>query len=261
VDSSAVDLDALVRQFEREEFIADDPVALPHAFEDRGDREVVGLFAALLAWGRRSVVLSKLGDLVERMGHRPYAFVVDFEADRDSPRLERFRHRTFGPDDAVSLTLALQRVLRQYGSLEAVFAAHQPRHSPDIGPGIEGLSTTLLSIVPETPARMAKHLPRPSTGSACKRLAMFTRWMVRPGPVDLGMWTAVRPSQLVLPLDVHTGRQARRLGLLTRPRDDWAAVLELTARCRELDAADPARYDFALFGIGVAGYRGNGVPR
>jgi uncharacterized protein (TIGR02757 family) len=251
VETSAIELNALVDQYERAEFIADDPVALPHAFDDPADREVIAFFAALLAWGRRATVLAKLADLAERMRHRPHRFVVDFDPVRDSRLLEGFRHRTFGPNDAVALTLALQATLRRFGSLEGAFAAGMTPDAADIGPGIERLSTTLLTILPDTPARLARHLARPSTGSACKRLSMFARWMVRPGPVDLGMWTRVRPAQLVLPLDVHTGRQARRLGLLSRPRDDWRAALELTDACRRLDPRDPARFDFALFGLGA----------
>jgi uncharacterized protein (TIGR02757 family) len=177
--------------------------------------------------------------------------VAGFDPARDGARLDGFRHRTFGPDDAIALSLALRETLDRFGTLEAVFAAGMTPESRDVGPGIEYLATTLLTIVPDTPARLARHISRPSTGSACKRLAMYSRWMVRPGPVDLGLWTSVRPEQLVLPLDVHTGRQARRIGLLTRPRDDWRAVLELTEACRRLDPADPARYDFALFGSGV----------
>jgi uncharacterized protein (TIGR02757 family) len=251
--SFAADLDALVARYERPAFIASDPIALPHGFDERGDREVIGLYSALLAWGKRSIMLAKLAELVERMRGRPLAFVLGFDPDRDGDRLAGFRHRTFQPDDAVALTLSLRDTLRRYGTVEAAFAEHLPAGAQDIGPAIEGLSTTLLSLVPDTPPRMAKHLARPSTGSACKRLAMYARWMVRPGPVDLGLWSCARADQLVLPLDVHTGRQARRLGLLARPQDDWRAVLELTAACRALNRRDPARYDFALFGLGAYG--------
>ena len=184
------------------------------------------------------------------MDYRPYRFVRDFHPSRDVARLAGFKHRTFQPADAFALTRALQAALHAYDSLEALFATHLPPDASDIGPAIQGFSDTLLTIMPETPLR-AKHLARPSTGSACKRLAMYARWMVRPGPVDLGLWNSVSPAQLVLPLDVHTGRQARRLGLLTRRQDDWKAVQELTARCRTFCPADPARYDFALFGVGV----------
>ncbi|NNF57586.1 MAG: TIGR02757 family protein [Rhodothermaceae bacterium] len=245
-------LDNLVARYERPAFIADDPIAFPHAFDDPRDQEVIGLFAALLAWGRRSIINSKLAELVERMDYRPYRFVRDFRPARDEARLAGFKHRTFQPADAFALTCALQATLYAYDSLEALFATHLPAGAPDIGPAIQGFSDTLLTITPEAPMR-TKHFARPSTGSACKRLAMYARWMVRSGPVDLGLWNSVSPAQLVLPLDVHTGRQARRLGLLTRRQDDWKAVHELTALCRAFCPDDPARYDFALFGVGAYG--------
>ncbi|MDT0633168.1 TIGR02757 family protein [Rubrivirga sp. S365] len=242
-------LDALVLRYERPAFIADDPVSVPHAFDDPADQEIAGLVAALLAWGRRSTILSKLAEWVERVDGRPHRFVRDFRAGRDAWRLDGFKHRTFSSADAVALTTSLRAVLEAYGSLGALFASGMGG-AADVGPGIQRFSDTLLTIVPEAGLRR-KHLARPSTGSACKRLAMYARWMTRPGPVDLGLWAGVRADQLVIPLDVHTGRQARRLGLLTRRADDWRAVQELTAACRAFDADDPARYDFALFGVGV----------
>ena len=245
-------LDALVARYERAAFIADDPVSVPHAFDRPDDREIVGLFAALLAWGRRSVILAKLADLAERMDARPAAFVRGFRPGRDAGRLAGFKHRTFTGDDTVALVLAVQAVLAEFGSLGALFASGLPAGAPDIGPAIQRFSDTLATIVPEAPVRR-KHLARPSTGSACKRLAMYARWMTRAGPVDLGLWPGVRPDQLVVPLDVHTGRQARRLGMLTRPTDDWRAAMELTEACRALCPEDPVRYDFALFGLGAYG--------
>ena len=242
-------LDALATRYERRAFIADDPISVPHAFDDPADQEVIGLFSALLAWGRRSVVLAKMADLVERMDGRPARFVRGFRAGRDGWRLDGFKHRTFTPADALALTVSLRAVLDDHGSLGALFASGMGG-ADDVGPGIQRFSDTLLAAVPDVGLRR-KHLARPSTGSACKRLAMYARWMTRPGPVDLGVWTGVRPDQLVVPLDVHTGRQARRLGLLTRRTDDWRAVQELTDACRALDPDDPARYDFALFGLGA----------
>ena len=245
-------LDALVARYERPAFIADDPVSVPHAFDDPDDRGVVGLFAALLAWGRRSVILAKLADLSERMDHAPAAFVRRFRPARDAGRLAGFKHRTFNGDDAVALVLAVQAARADFGSLGALFASGLAEPDADIGPAIQTFSDTLAAIVPEAPVR-SKHLARPSTGSACKRIAMYARWMTRPGPVDFGQWAGVRPDQLVVPLDVHTGRQARRLGLLARPSDDWRATLELAEACRTFCPGDPARYDFALFGLGAYG--------
>lgn len=246
-------LEALVHRYEQPAFIATDPVSIPHGFDDPRDREVIGLYAALLAWGQRKTMLKKLAELCERMRYRPYAFVRHFEEGRDRPALAGFKHRTFQPVDALWLTRSLQAVLVQYGSLERLFVQHLPPSSPHVGPALEGFSETLLTILPGTPARLRKHLARPSTGSACKRLSLYLRWMVRPGPVDLGVWTRIDRARLVLPLDVHAGRQARAFGLLTRRQNDWRAVLELTAQCRRLCPEDPARYDFAFFGPGAFG--------
>jgi uncharacterized protein (TIGR02757 family) len=243
-------LDALVARFETPDFIADDPISVPHAFDDPRDREVIGFYAALLAWGRRRTILNKMEDLCTRMRLAPYRFVAGYDDDRDAACLDGFVHRTFNSTDARTLTAHLARLLRTYGTLEAAFAAHLPPGAPDAGPALQGVSDALLEGAPR---RLARHLPRPSTGSACKRVCMYLRWMVRPGPVDFGQWTAITPAQLILPLDVHSGRTARALGLLTRPQDDWRAALELTAACRALDLDDPARYDFAFFGAGVYG--------
>lgn len=246
-------VDLLVRRFERPDFVLEDPIGIPHGFDDPRDREVIGLFAALLAWGRRSTIVMKLEDLCRRMHWRPHAFVREFRQDRDSHRLADFGHRTFRPDDAVALTSALSRVLDRYGSLEAAFAAGDRTDAETVGDAIESFSTLLLTVNPDAPQRLRKHVSRPSTGSACKRLNLYLRWMVRMGPVDLCTWTAVDPSRLLMPLDVHSGRQARALGLLDRRANDWKATLELTSCCRALFPDDPVRCDYALFGAGVTG--------
>lgn len=244
-------LDTLVIQYERTEFIAEDPISFPHAFDDPRDQEVIGLFAAILAWGRRSIMLNKLEDLLGRMDYQPHRFVVGFAENRDGPKLADFKHRTFQPVDAVAMVQSLQTVLKNFGSLENLASSFMDKEVSHIGPAIQGVSDTLSTIIPGTPPRINKHLPRPSTGSACKRLAMFFRWMVRSGPVDLGIWNNIPSSKLVLPLDVHTGRQARKFGLLSRKQNDWKATLELTKTCRSFSAEDPARYDLALFGLGA----------
>jgi uncharacterized protein (TIGR02757 family) len=246
-------LDQLVRRFEQPDFIPSDPVSIPHAFDDPRDQEIAGLFAALLAWGQRGTVLRKMDELCRRMEYRPSDFIRLYAPERDAERLAGFKHRTFQPADAQWLVHALSAALRRYGTVEAIFLAHLPSDAVHIGPAIQGFSDTLLTILPDTPARLAKHLARPASGSACKRLAMYARWMVRPGPVDLGIWRGIRPDQLILPVDVHSGRQARALGLLHRATDDWRAALELTDACRSLSPEDPCRYDYAFFGAGAYG--------
>ncbi len=246
-------LDGLVERFERPGFVDGDPVSLPHGFDDPDDQAVIGLWAALLAWGRRDVMLRKLRDLCKRMGYQPARFIRRFDEARDGGKLSGFKHRTFQPIDARWLAKNLSAALRRHGSVENLFADHLPPGAEHVGPAIQGFSETLLGIDPETPARLRKHLARPAAGSACKHLAIYLRWMVRPGPVDLGLWTRIAPAQLVLPLDVHSGRQARALGLLERKSNDWKAALALTKRCRRFSPEDPARYDFAFFGTGVNG--------
>lgn len=246
-------LDALVRYFEQPGFIAEDPIAVPHGFSDPRDQETIGLYAALLAWGRRSTVLAKLAELCERMDYRPYAFVRDFDEGRDAGRLATFRHRTFQPIDALWLTRNLSLLLGRHKTMEALFCRGLAADSPDIGPAIQAFSDAVLHASSRTPVRLRKHVARPLSGSACKRLCMYLRWMVRPAPVDLQIWPRIRKEQLVLPLDVHSGRQARALGLLDRRSNDWKAAQVLTAACKRLCPADPARYDYALFGLGAYG--------
>ena len=246
-------LDGLVAQFERRAFIQDDPIAIPHGFDDPRDQEVIGLYAAILAWGRRATILSKMADLCARMQYRPYRFVHDFDEDRDAASLATFKHRTFQPIDALWFTKNLSRALQRHKTVEALFAQHRTAEAEDVGAAIQGFSEAMMMASRETPTRLRKHLARPASGSACKRLCMYLRWMVRPGPVDLGIWSAIRPAHLVLPLDVHSARQARALGLVTRTANDWQAALELTHRCKQLCPDDPARYDFAFFGAGAYG--------
>lgn len=246
-------LDRLVAHFERPAFIASDPISLPHGFDDPRDQEVIGLYAALLAWGQRKTVLSKMADLCERMRYQPYRFVREFDDERDAARLEGFKHRTFQPRDAFWLTHNLGVLLRDHGTIERLFSRHLAAGGLDTGAAIQGFSESVMQAAPDTPGRLQKHLARPGTGSACKRLTMYLRWMVRPGPVDLGIWTELDRRQLMLPLDVHSGRQARKLGLLQRTYNDWRACVELTENCRALCPDDPAKYDFAFFGLGIYG--------
>lgn len=245
-------LDQLVDHFERSYYIADDPVRLCHAFTDRLDQEVIGLYAALLAWGSRAVIISKLEDLCTRMEFRPFLFVKNFDPSRDSTVLSTFVHRTFQPQDCIAFTHNLSLLIKQFGSIEHIFGCKS--RAPDTRDAIERFSTRMMTVRSDTPSRLQKHLARPSRKSACKRLSLYLRWMVRPGPVDLGIWSTVAPHQLLLPLDIHSGRQARNFGLLRRKSNDWKAVMELTEICRKLSPNDPARYDYALFGVGAYGY-------
>lgn len=244
-------LDAIVRQYESPEFITLDPISIPHSFDDPEDQELIALFAALLAWGQRKTLLKNLERLCEIMNYRPRKFIYDFSFERDSAKFAGFVHRTFQPIDAIWLSNNLSILIKQFGSLESAFSQNISTRDTHLGNAIQAFSELLFSIDIHTPKRLRKHLARPLTGSACKRFCMYLRWMVRSGPVDLGIWSRIDKSKLVLPIDIHSGRQARALGMLTRSQNDWKAALETTENCKKLNEEDPCRYDFAFFGIGA----------
>lgn len=238
-------------RYNRPEFIAEDPIALPHRFSQREDIEIAGFFAATIAWGRRSGILANGRRLLERMDDAPADFVRHAGA-ADLDRLQGFVHRTFSAADCRYFVLALRRLYMEEGGLSGFFAKHAPPDAPDTGPALAALHRAFFRQ-PDAPPRATRHLSNPEGGSAAKRLSMFLRWMVRRDRrgVDFGLWAAPLPRQLICPLDVHTATVGRRLGLLSRKTDDWKAAQELTAALRRFDALDPVRFDFALFGLGV----------
>ncbi len=244
-------LDAAVDRFLRPEFLADDPIAVPHRFSRLQDIEIAGFWTALLAWGQRKTIINSAKRLMELMDQAPHQFIVQHQ-EQDRKRFLDFKHRTFNATDALYFLEFLQHWYQHHDSLEQAFADHLPPGSPHTGPALTGFHDLFFSL-PDFPERTRKHIATPARNSACKRLNMFLRWMVRPSDngVDFGLWRQIKPSQLLIPLDVHVDRVARRLGLLHRPASDWPAVLELTESLRQFDPQDPVKYDFALFGLGV----------
>ncbi|MEZ5071026.1 MAG: TIGR02757 family protein [Bacteroidales bacterium] len=244
-------LDRKVLEFNRPEFLADDPIQIPHRFAEKADIEIAGFLTAILAWGNRKSILKSAGRLMERLDHAPSQFVIQ-HSDRDLKRLEGFVHRTFNSTDLLTFVVALKALYANHGGLEGVFAKHQTDHS--LQPAVHQLKEVFFQV-PHLP-RTRKHLPDPFRGSAAKRINMFLRWMVRrdAAGVDFGIWEEISPARLSCPLDVHSGRVARKLGLLTRPTDDARAVEELDTALRQLDPMDPVKYDFALFGLGASGW-------
>lgn len=239
-------------QFNRPEFIAPDPISIPHRFSGKQDREIAGLFAAILAWGQRKTILQKCAELLARMDDAPYAFIKGAQ-EEDLRRLEGFVHRTFNDFDLLYTVQFLQEHYQKWDSLEEAFTGN---------PEDETVYTHLLHFRQlfisgfEGKLRTAKHFSSPAKNSACKRLNMYLRWMVRSDTagVDFGLWKKLRPDQLVLPCDVHVERVAKRLGLTDRPKPDWQMAVEITQRLKSIDAKDPARFDFALFGMGIEKY-------
>ncbi|MEM7040198.1 MAG: TIGR02757 family protein [Bacteroidota bacterium] len=242
-------LEEKYREYNQPSFIAADPICIPHRFTATEDIEIAGLLASLIAWGNRKAILKAAGRLMDIMGGAPYDFVMSADA-HALERLNDFVYRTFQGPDGLAIVMGLRRIYRDHGGLEAVMAL--PADATDTSAGILGLRKLMLDS-PDFPARTQKHIANPAKGSSAKRLNMFLRWMVRKDSrgVDFGIWNNMRMSQLICPLDVHTGTVGRKLGLLERKQNDWKAALELTGKLREFDAEDPVKYDFSLFGLGI----------
>lgn len=232
-------------------FIEDDPIGLPHQFTQLQDIEIIGFWVAMLAWGRRSSIINSGKKLIELMDGAPYDFIKNHE-EKDRAAFEQFKHRTFQPIDALYFLEFLQQYYQNNSSLETAFSQHLSPDAEHIEAALVGFHEDFFSL-PHAPHRTKKHVATPARKSTCKRLCMFLRWMVRQDDkgVDFGLWKEIQPSQLLLPLDVHVERVGRQLGLIERKQRDWKTVLELTAHLKELDADDPVKYDFALFGTGV----------
>lgn len=241
-------LDNKVEQYNTLSFIESDPVSVPHRFEKKQDIEIMGFFASIFAWGQRKTIINKSMELSKRMGDAPFDFVRNHSGN-DLKSLLGFKHRTFNDLDLLYTVDFLHRYYKQSDTLETAFF-----YEPDVS-----VESALIHFrncffdCEDAPARTRKHIPSPAQKSACKRLNMFLRWMVRQDDkgVDFGIWRNVKPSALICPLDLHVDRTARMLGLLNRDKSDWCAAVELTENLRRLDADDPVKYDFALFGVSI----------
>ncbi|MCW9707697.1 TIGR02757 family protein [Fodinibius salsisoli] len=250
-------LDEWVERIEKPDYIDSDPVLFMHAFNKKEDRLLAGFFAATMAWGRRDVVIRKVRDFLNRMDNRPTDFITNF-SDRDAKRFDGFKHRTFKPVDMKWLTKILQTILLDYGSFEDFWEACYQKAGQQERPLMAIFHEDFFALQPDTPRRTFKHVSNAEKKSSCKRLYLYLRWAIRQNSaVDLGLMNFMSPSELMIPLDVHVARQARKLGLLGRTYNDWWAVQELTESLNLLDPKDPAKYDYALFGLGVAE---NGLP-
>lgn len=242
-------LDEKVERFNRPAFIENDPVIIPHRFSRKQDIEISGFFAAVLAWGQRVTIIRKCSELMSWMDNEPHQFILHHRP-KDLRPFEMFRHRTFNGTDALYFIAALKAIFEQYESMEDAFAVEAADHT--VEQGLINFHQTFFGL-PDYPERTRKHIATPERNSTCKRMNMFLRWMVRDDNkgVDFGLWKKISPSQLVCPCDVHVDRVARKLKLIHRRQTDWSTALELTENLRKFDAADPVKYDFALFGLGI----------
>lgn len=237
-------LDEKAAFYNHPRFLDSDPVQLPHRFTKKQDIEIVAFLAATIAWGNRKSIITSGERIIAIMGGKPHEYICNYEE-----QTHQFVHRTFNGEDLNAFFVSLKRCYSQHESLEEWFL---PTNG-SLGSFNRINHFREQFTAAPFPHRTEKHLANPMKGSSAKRLNMFLRWMVRSDAngVDFGLWNRIPKSELHLPLDVHTGNVARKLGILTRTQNDWKSVAEIQEALVELDPEDPCKYDFALFGLGV----------
>lgn len=238
-------LDFKAEQYENIDFIANDPIKIPHQYHRKEDIEIAAFFTATIAWGNRQSIIKSGQKMTSIWGESPYEFILDYQ----SKTKIKFVHRTFNSEDFDFFCRALQNIYNN-GGLEKSFEIKKGENV-NIYNRIVNFREQMLNSPHQK--RSEKHISNPERNSACKRIVMFLRWMVRNAEngVDFGIWKNISPKELYVPLDVHTGNIARKLNLITRKQNDWKTNEELISKLRKFDVNDPAKYDFALFGIGV----------
>jgi uncharacterized protein (TIGR02757 family) len=244
-------LDEKVKLYNQPGFIEKDPVCIPHRFSQKQDIEISGLFAAVLAWGNRTSIINNCTRLLAWMDNAPHDFILHHN-EADLKQFLHFAHRTFNATDLLYFIHFLQFHYTQHHSLEDAFVPGKKYTEDTVEQALICFHNYFFSL--EHPERTRKHIATPARKSACKRLNMYLRWMVRKDAkgVDFGIWKKISPKQLVCPLDVHVARVAERLGLLPNNKSDWNNALQLTMQLRAFNPDDPAVYDYALFGLGMA---------
>lgn len=236
-------------QYASLDFIALDPISIPYRFSLVQDIEIAAFFASLFAWGRRDIIIAKTNQLMAMMDESPYDFIQNFEQ-KDLKMFKDFKHRTFNYEDLCFFLNAFQSHFKSFQTLEEAFAPKKLTE-PTIEASLNHFFEYITVLTPIA-NRTLKHLSTPKKGSACKRLCMYHRWMVRKDSVDFGLWKNISSSQLIMPLDVHVMNSAIKLNLIPQnSKANWATATLLTKNLSEFDAQDPVKYDFSLFGMGI----------
>lgn len=240
-------LDLLVEEYNHIDFIENDPISIPHLFIKKEDIEIAGFLTATISWGKRTMILKNANQMMEMLDFTPYDFIISHEKS-DLEKLPHFVHRTFSRDDFIYFIRSLKNIYLNHGGLENIFKTYQGKEF--LHDAIAQLHSLFFEL--EHEKRIRKHVANPNKGSVAKRIHMFLRWMIRKDTkeVDFGIWD-ISPAKLSCPLDVHSGNIARKLHLITGKNNDLKALMELDKHLRNFDAMDPAKYDFALFGLGV----------
>ncbi len=258
-------LDSFYREYNFRERILHDPIEFPHKYKNPEDIEVSGFIASCLAYGRVELFKPVVEKILSLMGEHPYSFLMDFDVGKQGQRFT-FKYRFNESRDILCLLFIIHELLKKYSSVEAAFKSYYAPDDPDTGKGIIGLVADVMSINTSViygrdsrPHGMTHFFPTPAKGSACKRMNLFLRWMVRDRDIDFGIWKGIPKNKLVIPLDTHIARISRCLGLTRRTSTDWKAAVEITEALKKFDPEDPLKYDFALCHHGISGICGSGT--
>lgn len=240
-------LDSKYEQYNQKKFIESDPIQVPHNFTSKEDIEISSFLTATIAWGQRKTIIKNSFKMMDLLDNSPYDYIIN-STEKEIDKLN-IKHRTFNEIDFRYFIKKLKYIYKDYGNLENLFFENIEGNT--MHKSIHNFKS--LFFKNNYPLRTTKHISDPFKGSACKRVNMFLRWMVRKDSngVDFGIWNKISPSHLSCPLDVHSGRVARKLGILNRTQNDHKAVIELDNKLRIFDSNDPVKYDFSLFGLGV----------
>ena len=241
-------LDEKSFKYESPSFIKDDPILIPHRFTNHKDIEVSAFITSVISWGNRKSIIKSSKKILDYLDNSPYDFIIN-HSQKDLTLINKSIHRTFNQIDLNYFIRSLKNIYTKYGGIEDIVSNMD--NGENLQERISFFKEIFFSL--NHPERTKKHLPSPVKGSSAKRFNMFLRWMVRSNEkgVDFGIWNKIDRSELSLPLDVHTGRIARELGLLSRNLNDHKSVNEIDLKLREMDPIDPVKYDYALFGLGV----------
>lgn len=250
--SLEVILNEAYKRYHQTSFIPNDPISIPHLFTQKEDIEIMAFLVSILSWGQRVTIIKNAHRLIEIFENKPHQFITQHH-EKDLKACLGFVHRTFNDTDLLSIIGFLKDLYINHGGLEKGFSETIKAEDKNVKNGLNQFRKTFENS-PYFVNRTKKHIAYPDSGSACKRLNMFLRWMVRKDDknIDFGIWNQIKPSQLVCPLDVHVIRQAIKLKLLKEDKTTWENAVYLTEKLKKFDPIDPVKYDFALFGMGVS---------
>jgi len=244
-------LERLYEKYNHHSLIKPDPLQFVYKYRRKADMEIVAFLASALAYGRVAQIEKSLADLFGRMGNSPFKFVQNFNAEQGK-KLKSFKHRFTTGDCLSNLLESLQVVLHRFGSIEKLFMRGVIAGDKNIIPALSRFHNSLTASHNGRMTRGLKYLlADPSKGSACKRLNLFLRWMVRDDDVDTGLWRGIDKAKLIVPVDVHMARLCKILGAYDRRNVSLSTAIDITDSFRQIEPVDPVKYDFALSRIGI----------